>query len=82
MPHKMLNSPLLVLGIVVALGAQTVPAQGTFPRADIDSAGQLRIVLSSGRVIRLPKDSDQVAFEQVVFSANHRIVGWLALYPN
>jgi hypothetical protein len=78
----MRNSPLLVIALALVLGANRSPAQQTFRQADIDSAGRLRIVLSNQKVVRPPRDSAQVAFEQVAISADGRIVGWLALYPN
>ena len=59
----MRNSPLVIVLVAFALGTHTSSAQRTFRRADIDSTGQLRIVLSNNRVIRPPKDSDQVSFE-------------------
>jgi hypothetical protein len=77
----MRHSPLVIV-VAVALTTHTSSAQRTFRQADIDSIGQLRIVLSDNHVIWPPKDSNQVAFEQVALSADHRIVGWLALYPN
>jgi hypothetical protein len=75
-------SPLLIVGVALALGAHTSFAQATYRRADIDSTGQVRIVLSSNRVIRPSRDSGQVGFEQVAMSADHRIVGWVGIYPN
>ena len=30
----------------------------------------------------VPTDSQQVGFDQVAISRDHRVVGWLALYPN
>src|SRR5215211_1283461 len=78
----MRKSTVLIVFVGLALGTQTSSAQRTVRRADIDSMGQLRIVLSDYSVILPPKDSDQVAFEQVALSADHRIVGWVALYPN
>jgi len=74
--------PHLMVGAALVLGARTSFAQARYRRADIDSAGQLRIVLSNNRVLRPSKDSGQVGFEQVAMSADHRTVGWLALYPN
>lgn len=76
------QSSLIVVGVALALGTRASSAQSTYRRADIDAAGQLRIVLTNAHVIRPPKDSDQVAFEQVAMSADHRLVGWVALYPN
>jgi hypothetical protein len=75
-------SPLLIVGVALALGARTSSAQRTYRQANVDSTGQLRIVLSTNRVIRPSKDSGQAGFEQVTMSADHRIVGWVALYPN
>src|SRR5262249_28866542 len=37
---------------------------------------------SSGREIVIPKEPDQVEFDQVAISRDGRAVGWLALYPN
>jgi hypothetical protein len=78
----MRNAPLFFVGVALALGIHTSSAQGTYRRTDVDSTGQLRILLANGHVIRPPKDSDQVAFEQVALSTDHRIVGWVGLYPN
>jgi len=75
-------SPLLIVGVALALGARTSSAQRTYRQANVDSTGQLRIVLSTNRVIRPPKDSGQAGFEQVTMSADRSIVGWVALYPN
>jgi hypothetical protein len=72
--------------LVILCGALALPAasaaQTTYRRAELDSASQLRIVLSNGEILRPAKDSDQVGFEQVAISPDHRIVGWVALYPN
>ena len=78
----MRRSLLLLVGVAFALGAHTSFAQATFRRADIDSTGQLRIFLSNRHVIRPPKDSDQVAVEQITVSVDHRTVGWVVLFPN
>ena len=78
----MRRSPLLIVGVALALGAHMASAQRTVRRADLDSSGRLRIVLSRGEVIRPSKDSDQVAFEQIAVSADRRTVGWVALHPN
>jgi hypothetical protein len=78
----MRNSPLVIACVALGLGTHTSSAQRAYRRADIDSTGQLRIVLATNHVIRPSKDSDQVAFEQVALSADHRIVGWVALFPN
>jgi hypothetical protein len=80
--RKMRLSPLLIVGVALALGSHASSAQRTYRRAHVDSMGQLRIVLSNNRVIRPSKDSGQVGFEQVTLSADRRTVGWVALYPN
>jgi hypothetical protein len=72
----------LIVGGALALGTRTASAQPTYRRADVDSTGQLRILLSNARVIQPPRDSGQVSFGQAALSADHRIVGWVALYPN
>jgi hypothetical protein len=78
----MRNGSLLFVVGALTLGIRTSSAQGTFRRAEIDSTGQLRVDLANERVIRPPKDSNQVSFDQVALSADRRIVGWVALYPN
>jgi len=72
----------LVVGVALALRPHASPAQGTFRSANVDAAGQLRIVRSNAEVVRPAADSGQVGFEQVALSTDHRIVGWVALYPN
>ncbi len=79
---RMRNGSLVIVCFASALLARTSSAQRTYRGAELDSTGQLRVVLSNQRVIRPPKDSGQVAFEQVALSADHRVVGWVALYPN
>ena len=76
------NGTVLIVCIGLALGSRPSSAQRTVRHADIDSTGQLRIVLSDKRVISPPKDSTQVTFEQLAISADHRVAGWVALYPN
>jgi len=76
------NSVVLLVGVALALGTRLACAQGVYRQAEIDSAGRLRIVLSNNRVIWPPRDSQQVGFEKAAISADHRVVGWLALYPN
>jgi hypothetical protein len=78
----MRNVPLLVTCVSLALWTHAAAAQGTYRRAELDSAGQLRIVLSTNQVVRPSKDSNQVAFAQIALSADRRVVGWAALYPN
>lgn len=78
----MQHSSRLIAAIALTLGAHASTAQTSFRHAGLDSTGQLRVVLSTGQVLHPRKDSAQVAFEQVALSADQRVVGWLALYPN
>jgi hypothetical protein len=72
----------IVACLALSLTARAAVAQRTFRRAAVDSAGQVRIVLSNHHVIRPQKDSNQVAFDRPAVSPDRRTVGWLALYPN
>jgi hypothetical protein len=76
-----LRVPVIVC-IAISLAGTRSSAQQGYRRADIDTLGQLRIITVSGRQIDPRKDSDQVAFDQVAISADHRSVGWVALYSN
>jgi hypothetical protein len=78
----MCRVPLSLILVALGLWTHRSSAQGTYRRADIDSTGQLRLVLSTNRIIRPPRDSDQVGMEQPALSADHRIAGWLGLYTN
>ena len=78
----MFRSLGIVLCVAAALAGRESVAQQIYRRADVDSTDQLRIVLSDGRTIRPPKDSDQVAFGQVAISPDRRTVGWVALFRN
>jgi hypothetical protein len=75
------SASFVIACLAFALTAHNAPAQATFAGATIDSTGQLRVRLAN-RIIQPAKDSDQVAFEQVALSADHRVVGWVALHPN
>jgi hypothetical protein len=72
----------VIVCIAVALAGTRSSAQQTYRRADVDTLGQRRIITVSGREIDPHKDSDQVAFDQVAISDDHRSVGWVGLYPN
>jgi len=79
--HPTARSSFLVIACVaITFGARDSSAQ-TFHRTIVDSMGQLRLELAN-QIIQQPKDSGQVAFEQVALSPDRRIVGWVALYPN
>ena len=62
--------------------ASTLDAQTFFARAVLDSANGLRITTTTGRTIIPARDTAQVGFAAPAISANHRRIGWLALYPN
>ncbi len=75
-----------VSGIVaVALAMVAVSSRAhsqTFQSVQVDSDGQLSILLSSGAVFRPPKLRDQVSFSQPLIAGNHRTVAWLANYAD
>jgi hypothetical protein len=76
------RSIALISAFAGALASSTALAQLTYRRAELERGGQLRLTTSTGRAIRPPKDSDQVAFAQIAISPDRQAVGWLALYPN
>jgi hypothetical protein len=46
----------------------------------VDSRGQLRILLGSGKEIHPPKTRTQVAFDSARLTPDHQTVGWLVMY--
>ena len=76
------SSRLLLASIATAFAATACRAQPGYRQASIDRTGRLHIVASDGREIVVPKDSDQVAFDQVAISADRRAIGWLTLHPD
>jgi hypothetical protein len=79
---RMRNSSACIALVACTLGVHTSSAEATFRRAAIDSTGQLTMTLANDRVLRPPKDSNQVSVDQVALSADRRLIGWVALYPN
>jgi hypothetical protein len=79
-PH--VRYPLLIVCIAFATACEASTGQHTIRSAVLDSTGQLKVELSNARVIVPARDSDQVAFEQVAFSSDHSVVGWVNRYPN
>jgi hypothetical protein len=73
---------LLIIAASMTLGAESSSAQGFFRRAEVDSLGEVRITLADKSIIRPPKESTQAGVEQLALSADHRVVGWVVLYPN
>ena len=67
---------------VLLLAASTSAASERYVRAAVDDAGALRIVTTEGRSIDMPKQQDQVDWDEIALSPDGRSVGWLALYPN
>jgi len=65
--------------MLAALPART---QTTYRRADVDTAGRLRVTTSAGVTIAPRMDSDQVGVAEPAVSPDGRSVGWLALYSN
>lgn len=80
--YHRLRKLTVLTGCAVFVFARESAAQRTIQQADVDSSGRVRIVLSDKRVISPPRDSDQVAVEQLAVSTDRQIVGWLVLYPN
>ena len=78
----MFRSLGVMLGVVAALAGRERAAQQTYRRADVDSSGQLRIIVAGGRTIRPPTDRGQVDVGQIAISPDRRTVGWVALYSN
>jgi hypothetical protein len=78
----MAKSLVFVASAALLLGTRTAWAQARFRQADLDSTGQPRVVLSTRKILRPPRDSNQVAFGHVALSRDRRTVGWVALYPN
>jgi len=78
----MFRSLLILCSLATTLAAGESNAQTAYRRAALDGRGELVLTTTKGRSIRPPKDSDQVAFAQIAISADHRTVGWTALYPN
>lgn len=78
----MFRSLGVMLGVVAALAGRERTAQQTYRRADVDSSGQLRIIVAGGRTIRPPTDRGQVDVGQIAISPDRRTVGWVALYSN
>ena len=76
------RSLVALVCVAASIACPASGAQQLYRRAGIDSAGQLRIITSSGAEVTPPKDSGQVGFDQVAISTDRRSVGWLALYPN
>jgi hypothetical protein len=76
------RSVVVVACFVWTMACAAESRDETIQRAAVDSAGQLRVELSDTRVSVPAKDSDQVAFAQVAVSSDHRVVGWVNLYPN
>jgi hypothetical protein len=71
----------LIVAVVLLMMGVSVAAQETYLRAEIEQ-DQLRIVTSGGRQIVPDKETDQVGFDKVAISPDHRAVGWLLLFPN
>jgi hypothetical protein len=86
----------LAVAISIALPAAGQPARArpqpaeTYQSADVDANGDLRIVTSDGRSIRVPRqnppsadsDAKQTRFEKPVVSADRRAVGAQAMFTN
>jgi hypothetical protein len=71
----------LVATVFLALASPGIAAD-RYTNASVDAAGTLRIVTGDGRAIVLPKEPEQVDYDQIAISSDGRSVGWLARYPN
>ena len=67
---------------VLVFAASPARTQPIYRRADVDTAGRLRVTTSSGVTITPRMDSDQVGVAAPAVSLDGRSVGWLALYSN
>jgi hypothetical protein len=75
-------SLILLCGITSLLASHACTAQVRFRHASVDSAGQLRLLLSDGKGIQPSRDSGQVGFDDTAIAPDGHTAGWLALYPN
>ena len=71
------------IAVVFGIAVLSSRAQSqTYRSVELDSAGQLSIMLSSGAVLTPPKLRDQVSFSQPMISGDHKTVAWLANYTD
>ncbi len=71
------------MAVVFGIAVLSSRAQSqTYRSVELDSAGQLSIMLSSGAVLTPPKLRDQVSFSQPMISGDHKTVAWLANYAD
>ncbi len=71
----MLRTAVLALAMAAIGAAQ-------YRTVSIDDRGTLHIGLDSGKTIEAPKFPGQTAFAKAAIAADHRTIGWLAIYPN
>jgi hypothetical protein len=72
--------PLLAMMLVAASASRGADFKDVRLAGDEGSA--LLILRTSGKPLDAPKLGTQDSFDQPRLSANHRLVGWLALYPD
>src|SRR5437868_13894411 len=80
--NRVRGSRVAMSCIAALVAANATVAQVIYRRAHIDGAGELHIIMADGRAIVPRKKAEQVGFDQAAISADHRSIGWLALYPN
>jgi hypothetical protein len=79
----MMRRHLPALGAVFLFASKVFPGTGddAYRSTAIDSAGQLHIVLASGREVLPRKLRAQVSFGEALISEDGKTIGWLAYYP-
>jgi hypothetical protein len=76
------NTMLAICAALSLAFAWPCAASDRYVRASVDEAGHLRILTSDGRTITIPKEGEQVGFEQIAISPDGASVGWVGLREN
>jgi hypothetical protein len=66
---------------ILALTATSGLAADRYLGASVDKAGKLRIVGSDKKTIVIPKEPEQVGFDEIAISKDGQAIGWLETYP-
>lgn len=72
--QRKIPAPLLLAALTAA------PAGPSYRSVEVDPAGQLRIELASGNVVRPAMLKGQVAFRDPAISPDSSTIGWLVMY--
>jgi hypothetical protein len=73
---------LVFLFLLVLSSATTAFAQTSQPRVSSDSNHNVHIFTPDGKTYSIPPRPSQVGIEDVKFSPDSQVIGWLVLYPN